>query len=250
MWVCGTVSFARSSLIGRWNLRDFDLYGLQPGDEGGLGCLIKSPRCCTPLCWVINLAVRTVIWSIFSPAFTLLSLFILTAQGCKYREKGGLALWCLRPNTTHVITWSELFDDECSEWRRAPEICTAAHLYLPLIGSRTRHTVDFLSLRKDSLCNAKYILRGERFCQLNKWTVAEAVLGVCWHGRSVHVWGRGQGAELMFPDPASSNSSGQSIVMRVGGFNSHPTVLKLKLKAVFPPREARTFNDWSFFSSE
>lgn len=28
--------------------------------------------------------------------------------------------------------------------------------------------------------------------------------------------GRGQGAELMFPDPASSNNSEQSIVMRAG----------------------------------
>lgn len=71
-------------------------------------------------------------------------------------------------------------------------------------------------------------------CAQNKWTVVETVLGVCWHRYSVHVWGRGQGAELMFPDPTSSNSSKQSTAMTIGAFNRCSTAIKLQRNRKFP----------------
>lgn len=69
----------------------------------------------------------------------------------------------------------------------------------------------------------------------------EPVLRVCWQGHSVHVWGRGWGAELMFPDPASNNSSKQSNMVSgrpqhsLNGAKRNKTVVKSKFKKTKKP---------------
>lgn len=106
-----------------------------------------------------------------------------------------------------------------SDWKQSYEAITSFSCLLVLLKAPAwMHSWAFVHTKEkcemmSAFCTAA-VKHGNRFCMLNKWAVVESVLGACWHGHSVHVWGRGQGAELMFPDPASSSSSKQSIVMR------------------------------------
>lgn len=163
------------------------------------------------------------------------SFFILAAWGCKGRGKGGRTLWGFHPYSTHLITWSELCLMSSALSGGGPEEThRVAHLYLVLIRStpmgeanrtvywafllfHVAHTILFV--RCKVYCEMTFQLlhshseAWQTFLHAEQVDLGETVLGVCWQGRSVHVWGRGQGAELMFPDPASSNRSKQSIVM-------------------------------------
>lgn len=81
------------SLIGHWNLQDFDLYGLQPGGGGDPVCLIKKAVLLQAfVCRVINLAVSELSFEVSFALSSPFSLFILTARGSEHRGKGGRAL--------------------------------------------------------------------------------------------------------------------------------------------------------------
>ncbi len=181
------------SLIGHWNLQDFDSYGLWPGGGVGPGCLIKRLRCSRPLC----------VGSLILLSVNCHSKYLLPCPhpslhpdrlGLWAQRKGWPASLRLPPIhhlSNHLIR--AVFDDECTEWRWAWETHGVAHLYLLLIGSRTMREPNYTvywafvllhvaqgtsCLSKSSLCIAKYSVKWCSISVQPQWNMVNVF--ACW----------------------------------------------------------------------